>query len=139
MQAANERKTSKYSDLAAELLQGGRLDYHHLPLKYAVRASSAHQHYSCFGMWAYQGRSSKEPQKQLLAMAEAEWQELGVHTTRKGSCRGWQGDVPAIAPPPGDVSELKERNIDKWWSPADDPVADPWRRVEAGQAEMSSR
>jgi len=29
--------------------------------------------------------------------------------------------IPAIAPPPGDVLGLKERNIDDWWSPADDP------------------
>ncbi len=29
--------------------------------------------------------------------------------------------IPAIAPPPGDVLGLKERNIHDWWSPADDP------------------
>ncbi len=29
--------------------------------------------------------------------------------------------IPAIAPPPGDVLGLKERNIHDCWSPADDP------------------
>ncbi len=37
--------------------------------------------------------------------------------------RGWQGMIPAIAPPPGDVLGLKERNIHDWWSPADDPFS----------------
>ena len=40
---------------------------------------------------------------------------------RIGHQRGWLGEIPAIAPPPGDVLGLKERNVNEWWSPADDP------------------
>lgn len=53
---------------------------------------------------------------QLLALAKEEGMGVG------GISRGWQGEIPAIAPPSGDVLGLKEWIIRDWWSPADDPV-----------------
>lgn len=40
-------------------------------------------------------------------MVKEKGQELGVMGIRWVSCRGWQEDVPATAPPPGGVPGLK--------------------------------
>lgn len=46
--------------------------------------------------------------------------------------------VPVLAPPPGDVSGLKERNIGEWWFLADDPADNPWAPQEVRPAEDST-
>ncbi|KAJ8356842.1 hypothetical protein SKAU_G00196360 [Synaphobranchus kaupii] len=133
IEAAFERKKTKYSELAAECREAGWKTTIY-PVEIGCRGFVGQSTTRLLRDAGVAGGKLKKATKELAEEVEKGSFWLWLRRKDKGgertpdpdaSCRGWQGDVPVTAPPPGDVPGLKERNVDEWWFLADDPAADP--------------
>lgn len=68
--------------------------------------------------WESQGQIFAEPPE---FAEETERSSFWFWLRRKNERMKWKNErIPAIPPPPADVLRLKERNMNDWWSPAED-------------------
>ena len=106
IEAANERKRAKYADLAEECREAGWKAIT-CPVEVGCRGFVGSSTVHLLRDMGCTGARCRKAIKELAEEAEkgSFWLWL-----RRIISRGWQGEIPAIAPPPGDVLGLKERN-----------------------------
>lgn len=140
MEAAFEKKKEKYAKQAAECREAGwSIVFCTVEVgSLLVRLSSA-----SWGTQEWPGQSwRRHPRtwQRRRKVPVSGWEGRtcrGENKGSRGSCRGRQGDVPAVAPPPWDVPGIMEQNINEGWLPADDLATTPLATSEVRQVALT--